>query len=234
MALALFATPANYAGTASSSLSQAVDVGSGSDRLLVVGCAYFSSSGEPSITAITYNGVAVPLVAGSRAFQVFATRNYVAEWYALPAPAAGSNTLAITFGSSIEYSVMPVVFEGAHQTTPTGDVDIVLATDPYSLNMTTVQDNSYLLQIVAGRNNAGPYTPTSPATEWIDHTGTGLSQYGGYRTTTTSGAYTIAADATGTNATTAVSSAVEVREATGGSGGGQPPRTMHQVRMRSN
>lgn len=120
MAIA-FDAVSNLNGAPSSSLSWSHTC-TGADRILIVGIAQRNGR---SVTAITYNGVAMTLIGTSG--DTFTT----ISMYYLLAPATGANTISITFSSSdSDNNGMAVSYTGVHQTTPLGT--FVSASNPGS------------------------------------------------------------------------------------------------------
>lgn len=96
--------------TVSSTQTMAYDVGSGDNRLLVVG--YIANSTSPTVSSMSYNGVALSLA--RRANQ----QGNVEIWY-LHNPAAGSNTLSVTLSGTISTAnVIPMHYTNALQESP--------------------------------------------------------------------------------------------------------------------
>src|SRR4030042_4820533 len=97
MAIALVSN-ARQVGSTVASFTMTVDVGSGSNRLLVV-CLLTRSSVLQTVTAMTYNGVAL-----SQAVYVDETSTSLdlrAEIWYLANPTSGSNTLSVTWASTV-------------------------------------------------------------------------------------------------------------------------------------
>ena len=80
---------------AASSDSRSYDVGSGADRTLIVNVGMYDASAEPTITALTYNGVSLTL-RKRVSYNYAGTRYIVTEQWTLDNPASGSNTLSTT------------------------------------------------------------------------------------------------------------------------------------------
>lgn len=80
---------------------------SGSDRLLVV--YIFGATGGYSVSAITYNGVAMTSLGSNTTDARF-------KCYYLIAPASGTNNISITLSASMVYVVAAVSYTGVKQT----------------------------------------------------------------------------------------------------------------------
>lgn len=133
-------------GGAVSSFTLTIDAGSGTDRRLVVGLVL---RGNPlaSVTAITYNGVALTL--DKTIDETSQTIDLRAEIYSLAAPATGSNTLSVTFSGSVSYECQATVFNGAKQTSgldQTGSDTSASGSAP-SISLTPTEDGEILFGI---------------------------------------------------------------------------------------
>ncbi len=149
--------------TAGTSKSVAINVGSGTDRMLWVGSMGGDNSTDIT-TNLTYGGVAMTKLVGRR---LNTSTQYMTLWY-LANPASGSNTLAWT-GSANEAYVYAVftVFTGVpagtfavgSNTASADETDGSLA-----LTLTTQYDNAWLVSICR-------------STDYGDHTaGTGTTE----------------------------------------------------------
>lgn len=103
-----------------SNFSTAFDSGAtGADRLLLAAVVY-ENGGDPDVTGMTYNGVAMTKVVEATVAPADAFSESVEVW-ALAAPATGSNTLAMTnSATSQDAALMVAVYENVNQSTPTG------------------------------------------------------------------------------------------------------------------
>jgi hypothetical protein len=95
---------------------------SGANRLLVVGILIHAGGGL-TVTAVTYNGVAMTVIPSS---EVIGT--YAVSMYSLIAPASGTNTVSISVSSNAEIGFGSVSFTGADQTTPFGTANTATGT----------------------------------------------------------------------------------------------------------
>ncbi len=180
---------------------------SGVDRLLVLAVNVLRNSGssEPLISA-TYNGVSMTS-AVSRS-QTTTSRYHLSALLYLINPPTGSNTVAITTASTVVSIVADAMtFTGVHQTTPLGTsgsavVNPVGAT--LTFNLTTTVINSYIVGSCMARSGIanlaldGAYTQVFEDASGSD-TSLDLTAIGGYRATTSSGAYTFAVNTSGGN-----------------------------------
>lgn len=110
----------NIGFDAGASGTQSFTVGSGSDRILIVGLVYWTVFGNP--TSITYNGVALTKQANID----FNGTRYNLEVWSLLNPASGSHDLVGSGGggSGFGYTASAVItsWSGVHQTTPFGTI----------------------------------------------------------------------------------------------------------------
>lgn len=137
------------------SLTFSLAVGSGTNRILMV-AFIVNRAGAPTISSVTYNGVAMTATSNSpnSTFQFL----YV---YYLANPASGTNNVVITLNSSIEIHACAASYTGAAQT---GIPDAVATQTAGSgtsatLTATTIADNSWMFGIFrndsAGNGSAG-------------------------------------------------------------------------------
>lgn len=88
---------------------------SSTDRFLLIGVSYYTAAA--TISALTYNGVALTVVPSS----TVTIGQYTSTLYSLIAPDSGSNTVSITFTATVyDFGAGAIAFSGAHQTTPLG------------------------------------------------------------------------------------------------------------------
>lgn len=156
---------------------------SGSDRFLAVDVSILSVPGT-TVTGITYNGVAMTLI-GAKSTVSGAGR---VESWGLVAPAADSNTIAVTLSASVVSAGNAVSYSGVHQSTASEAFNSAQATNvgaaDATVSVTTATDNDWVhgalatddLSVTAGqvsRNNVSgaggsaadedTAIPTSPA-----------------------------------------------------------------------
>lgn len=140
------------------SLTYALTVGSGTNRVLWVGFIV-NRVGAPTISSVTYAGVAMTATSNSPN----STGQFLYVYY-LPNPASGANNVVITLNSSIEIHSCAVSYTGAAQT---GIPDAVATQTAGSgtsatLSATTVANNTWMFGIFrndsAGHGSAGTGT----------------------------------------------------------------------------
>lgn len=132
------AAASSYSGSAS---------WSGSDRYLAVDVSMLGPG--VTVTAMTYGGATCTKIGSQSTVTSFGS----VECWGIKqsdsgAPAAGSNTLAVTLSSSIEFTVEWASYTGVHQTSPTEAFNSAQATNvgaaDATVNVTTVADNDWV------------------------------------------------------------------------------------------
>ena len=208
MAIARHSAPAaTEDNTCDTSYTFAVDVGSGSDRCLVV-IVYAeqdSGPGSQDVSSMTYNGTAMTEAVESVAPSSASTSEEVYLWYLLN-PDANSNNLVVNMGAvGQDVVIQPLVYTGVDSI---GDIDSTAAADTAhsTLTLTTTKDNSL---IVCGISTevaaAGPITPDADTVEVVDDfmptlDTLGMNWFVGERATTSISSYAVGGTQTGANA----------------------------------
>lgn len=151
MAIA-FESATDHGWTTDTTVTEAFDCGSGSDRLLFV--TLFSSSSSDVVTGVTYDGVSMTRVA-----VLLPQSNIHHTLYSLIAPATGSNNIVVTNSSSVLTRTLSSVYTGVSQSsfpdasnTGTG-VSVVGIEVP----VTTTVDNCYVAGGGIGASGAIAY-----------------------------------------------------------------------------
>jgi len=157
------ASSANDADIAS--LSWSHTLGSGADRLLVVGLASEdNNTGDLVVSSVTYDGVAMALIPGSSVESNTGWRIKADLYYMLDAnlPAAGTYTVAVTYSGSISrigagaISLANVAQQAAEAVnTSANAAPVSIAT-----NVTTLTDGAWLVDVV-GSGNPDSFTATA-------------------------------------------------------------------------
>lgn len=162
-------------------------VGSGSDRILIVKTA--TRSETPTVTGITYNGVALTLIKADAISPVGI------EMWRLVNPAAGTHSTVVTFSGapSTWNAAIAVSFAGVDQTTPI-DVAAQNATSTgtgvvTSTSITTVTDGAMVIDVIGGNSDAG----AAPLAGQTADTAPTNSSIGGSTTDYIGGSYKILA-----------------------------------------
>lgn len=157
-------------------------VGIGSDRGLLISLHWFNGT-TLTVSSITYNGVAMSLVA-SRADSVIDT---VALYY-LRAPATGTNTISVTFSAGPGFFIGgSASFFGLDQNTATSAVEATASaigtTATSSVNLTTVSVGAYYFASCFDdpTGASGTITATDGQTETYNFTNAGGEDAEGYK-----------------------------------------------------
>jgi len=140
-------------------------VGSGSDRILVVGV--LSNSGDGTFTGITYNGVA--LTEGVFNDQTLSGANQRCSLWYLVNPDSGANTLVTQGTAGANNTLRVASFSGAKQTgqpdaTATGQETTVSTTVTASPALSVVAENSWVIAFVRNRAGGNDVTNNSGVT----------------------------------------------------------------------
>lgn len=142
MAIA-FVSSARQTGSTVSSFTMTVDVGTGSNRLLVVFLMTRSAT-LYNVSSMTYNSVAMSQAALSDN-TVPANKLRSEVWY-LANPSSGSNTLSVTWSSApSQYECQAAWFTGVDQTSPLDDTDAASGdSNTPAVSLTPTVDNCLL------------------------------------------------------------------------------------------
>ena len=156
----------------STSVSFSHTIGSGSNRLLVVGVSIEHSASGPTVTSITYNGQGLTKI-DSRGI----TNDYYGRaelWYSLEAnlPSAGTYTIVVNTPSTPEELIAGAIsLNGVTQQAPEAKAESSADyVDTISSSITTLTDGAWLVDAVHSGMEYG-YTPNSGQTERYDRAG---------------------------------------------------------------
>lgn len=136
---------------AASSYSGAYVTGSGSNRAMTV---EISGGGNGGASAVTYNGVSLTKT-GQR------TNFPHVEMWQLAAPASGSHTLSVTFGSTASRCIAVQTWVNVDQTTPVSG----FASDYGNASSGSVTVSSASGNIVIGMMSSDGHSPATDKTE---------------------------------------------------------------------
>ena len=191
----------------------AFNIGTGSDRFLVVGVLKQSSQ---TCTGVTYNGVALTKVATLADSNVSVNEEntlWVSEGFQ---PASGSNNIALTFSGAGTFIVVATAWDGVDQTTGYESVNTSTSSSSVagSVTVTSTTDNC----VVNGFIRTGATWTADSDTTKQGSTNTEMGY--GDTTVTPAGAYSIGY----TNATKRNLLALAVRPV----GAGSPAQTARQ------
>lgn len=158
---------AYFASTGSTNpRSFSFDVGSGSDRVLLVFGLYYNGTGTDILSGVTYNGTAMTKV---NAVDNVTNAYYTSMWI-LVNPDSGSNTVSASFsGTPVHSWFIAVSYDGCLQTgQPDTFGGVSSSTATYNVSTTTTVDNDFLIAYSAGNR---PVTASTNATLVIEGTG---------------------------------------------------------------
>jgi uncharacterized repeat protein (TIGR01451 family) len=147
----------NTASATLSSFSESYNSGStGTNRLLVVGISYRDNDDE-TVTAVSYGGTAMTQIGTANT-----GNDGTIYLYRMVNPPTGSNTLAITWNSSLNNGAVigAVTYEGVDPTQPTGTFASATSTGSTTPAVNVVsQSGDLVIGLVAGRTTSA-YTIT--------------------------------------------------------------------------
>lgn len=192
--------------TSGSTITFSHTVGSGSNRILLVGVGIEDNPTARSVGSVTYNGVALSLTRADGITE--ATVGARTEiWHLLEAtmPAAGSYNVVVTMATAISANDSVIAaatsFSGVKQLAPIANGSVsAVDSSTFSTGITTANDGSYVYDVILGNTNN---TWTATAVGQIERTdqqaGGGLSTSGtSTKPVTTAGATTMDWTASGT------------------------------------
>jgi len=174
------ASRAASTSTGTTSISWSHTIGGGTDRFLLVGVAVEdASTTDASITSVTYNGVALTAVPGSKisggGTGIIQTQMFYGFGTSLGA--AGAHTVTVSFQGPVDgVSASADSFSGVSQAAPeaaTTRTDTSGA-DAISTSITTRSANAWVVDVV-GSGNSGSFTPGSGQTERTDIAASGMT-----------------------------------------------------------
>lgn len=195
-------------------------VGGGANRLLVVGIT-FSAATPPSISSVTYGGVAMT----QAALNSDVPAGYLTAIYVLVAPTAGTANIVVTLSAgSGGFAAFGLSFTGVDPTTP---IDVT-ANGPkttnatYTETITTIAANVYVVDAVAQNfsGTAGTLTPGAGQTAVLNSvSAAGFSAAAGsYKSIGAAGAQTLTWVATHSGVTESLGVLVSVQPVSAGGG----------------
>ena len=161
-----FDAASSTSGVSLSSTSWSHTVGTGSDRVLIVGIALEdTSTADLTVSSVTYNGVAMTAVPNSIATDGSSTFNRTQLFYQL-SPASGTHTVAIAFGGSVNgVNVGAVSLSGVNAAAPAAAATSILDSGTAlsaSINVATA--NSWLVDVVSSGAASAAFTAGSGQT----------------------------------------------------------------------
>ncbi len=153
-----------FSDTDDTTLSFSHGIGGGENRILVVGIgAEDDSVADLEISSVTYDGVAMDLVAGSAAIAGTGWRMKTELYYLLESdlPASGTYTVVVTYTGNVPYkSCGAVSLAGVAQYAREAvQTNSNTSFNSISTNITTLTDGAWLVDVV-GCGNPGSFTTT--------------------------------------------------------------------------
>ena len=170
----LYDNSASAESGSGTSISTSYTVGTGSERLLVVGVSIFRDGSSRFVTSMTYNGVAMTFQTGVNNPD---GKVRTEVWYLLN-PATGSNTLTANFNTSTRKIIGITSFEGVDQTTPISATGS-FAQDSGNPSTTIASESGGMVWDAVTRDNNGSWTAGALQTErWDTSSGSDLTSAG--------------------------------------------------------
>lgn len=176
----------NGSGT---SVSFAVNVGSGTDRYLIVAVNDQGSGGSSAVTGVTYNSVSMTKVLGPTKFGPTPNNADFLTTWVLHNPSSGSNNVVITNSASTATFNNYFVMNGAIQSSTVNASDAFegdVATSSHSRSVTTTVDGCGIVHNVGNQWNSNVW---SVGTRVVDNGGMGEAKCNPFPQTT-QGSYT--------------------------------------------
>jgi hypothetical protein len=165
--------------TGRTSLSWSHALGGGTDRILIVGVAVEdASTADATVTGVTFNGVALATVGGSKGSGggtgIIQTQLFHLLGGSLPA--AGTYTVVVSFQGPVDgISAGAVSLTGVSQTAPTGIFKVdTSGADAISTSINVGTAGSWVVDVV-GSGNSGSFTAASGQTERWDIAASGMT-----------------------------------------------------------
>jgi len=156
----------------SSSVTFPHTIGSGSNRLLVVGVSIEHDASGPTVSSITYNGQALTKIDSRGIYNDYYGRAEL--WYMLEAglPGAGTYNIVVNTPSSPEEVIAGAIsLNGVAQQAPEAKAESSADyLDTISTSITTLTDGAWLVDAAHSGMEYG-YTPDSGQTERYDRAG---------------------------------------------------------------
>ncbi len=190
--------------TGRTSLSWSHTIGSGTDRVLVVGVAVEdANTTDANVTSVRYNGVALIAVPNSKINGGGTGIIQTQLFYLLNAslPAAGTFTVAVTFQGAVDgIAAGAVSFAGVSQAAPQPAATHVdtSGADTISTSITATTSNAWIVDVV-GSGNSGSFTPGSGQTERWDIAASVMTGATSTKALTAAGATTLSWSHSGAN-----------------------------------
>lgn len=145
-----FDAAATGALTTSTTMTQAIAVGSGTNRMLL---ACVSSTSTTTVPTVTYNGSAMTALAGSTAWFFGGGKMWM---FAQIAPTSGTNNIVVTFGSSTSIGLTATSYTGVNQSVTPDAVATGTSgsASTATVTLTTVANNAWMFSCARGSTGA--------------------------------------------------------------------------------
>jgi hypothetical protein len=177
-------------GSSVSSLNWSHTVGTGANRILLVGTGTRNDAAQRNATNITYGGIALTKIA-QQDRNGFGNLALSELWY-LVNPPSGTAVINVTFsGSAGSARAGAISLNNVNQTSPLGTLAQSggCPASPQNLNIVTATNNSLIVDIIGSQD--GGFTVGSGQIERWQATTGGQSSAMSTRNTTTNGTYTM-------------------------------------------
>jgi pectate lyase len=174
------ASRAASTSSGTTSITWSHTIGGGSDRFLLVGVAVEdTSTADANVTSVTYNGVQLTAVPGSKISGGGSGIIQTQLFYGLGSGlgAAGAHTVSVGFQGPVDgVSASAVSFSGVSQAAPeaAGARTDTSGADSISSTTTTRSANAWVVDLV-GSGNSGSFTAGSGQTERSDIAASGMT-----------------------------------------------------------
>jgi hypothetical protein len=150
--------------TPGTTLSWSHTIGSGSNRMLIIGvCGLDTSTSDLVISSVKYNGVNMSFVSGSSVTLTTSTSRKTELYYLLNSnlPSAGTYTVTVTYSGDVNNrSAGAISLTGVAQTAREAVATNSQSATTISTNITTLTNGAWVVDIV-GSGSAGSFTTTT-------------------------------------------------------------------------
>jgi hypothetical protein len=175
--IAFDAASNNYGSTAATTLSWSHTVGSGNNRILVVGVvAEDSTAADQIISSVKFNSVNMTAVSGStKSRVVYSGTSYSTtlrtDLYYMLNPPVGTYTVLVTYNGSVTYRVGGAVsLINVKQQAPEAVAANAATAAAISTSLTIPNDGAWIVDVV-GHSNSGSFTSSSTTERWDRNSG---------------------------------------------------------------
>jgi hypothetical protein len=194
-------TSSAFSSTDGTTLSWSHTIGSGSDRILIVGiCGLDSIASDLVISSVKYNGVNMDFVSGSSVTLTTSTSRKTELYYLLDSglPTAGTYTVTVTYSGNVtNRNGGAISLTGAAQRARETVATNSQSATTISTDITTLTNGAWVVDI-AGSGSAGSFTTTSSGmTERWDVSASGSSAAGSTKAVPFASTTTISWEQTG-------------------------------------